>query len=160
MPPKEGQVVQSSGVPVEVSKELSGEVSMLDSKSQIEQIKGEVLTDQDRAEMAATKDGGLEAGEQQIQEVQAQTSEQKELTATQGTHDTGTGVTGRTSLGVQGYVPSQEVANNADQIAEKGSVQDAKTWQAVLLQRFMQIWGSFKGLFSETASQSASNKDF
>ncbi|MFH1547083.1 MAG: hypothetical protein ABIC57_01200 [bacterium] len=49
---------------------------------------------------------------------------------------------------VDGYAPSQTVAQNSTKIAQKGDVNKSQTWQAVLIQRLEEIWGDIRGLFS------------
>ena len=130
-----------SGRPVESG--IAGQVNVLDTKQQMEQIKREAFIEQGAVQPQKT--------EQPVEvraAMQMQTAEKKELTTTQGTLSTDTGMAVRASLGISGYPPSQQIAANATEIAEKGNVNDAKTWQAILLQRFLEVWGSFKGLFT------------
>lgn len=139
--------------------EVAGEVNMLDAKQQIEQIKRETAESRTPAsaetvpvptpEVVAPVEKQPEIRPEQMKEQQIrQTAEKKEVPTTAGTQDTTTGMAVRTSLGMDGYAPSQDVASSAQEIAEKGPVNESKTWQASLLQRFLEMWGSFKALFT------------
>jgi hypothetical protein len=133
-------------------EELAGEVGMLNAKSEIQQIKEDIIqkSEQEMATETQVEQGEKPSVEPESQQIaKKQTAEGKEQTTTMGTQDTAGGVATRMSLGMSGYAPSQQVASNAKDIAEKGPVNDSKTWQAMVLQRFLEIWGSFKGLFAE-----------
>jgi hypothetical protein len=47
---------------------------------------------------------------------------------------------------VDGYTPSNNVVKNASVIASKGSINDSKTWQAVLIERLEEMWGNIQNL--------------
>lgn len=132
--------------------QLSGEVGMLNAKSEIQQIKEEVIQKSEKELDAGMRTEQAEKASVKPEvdhKTKAQSAEGKEQPTTMGTQNTAGGVATRMSLGMSGYPPSQQVATNAKEIAEKGPVNDSKTWQAMVLQRFLEIWGSFKGLFVE-----------
>lgn len=136
--------------------EIFGQVNVFDTKKQIEQIKKEANISQSTEQPPVLE--GIAAEKKQTEipvEVQMQPSENKDLPSTPGTLAADAGMAVRTSLGVSGYPPSGEIAANASAIAEKGPVTDAKTWQALLLQRFLELWGSFVGLFSTESKNTA-----
>ncbi len=129
---------------------MSGEIGMLDAKSQIEKIKAEVLKSE--AEGNEVSENTAHSEEQVEVNSEAgtigQTVEKKEATASDGTQNSIGDISGKGAVQIAGYSPSSTIADNAETIATKGNVQDSRTWQAMLLQRFLEIWGSFKGLFS------------
>ncbi|MBN2100991.1 hypothetical protein JW710_03845 [Candidatus Dojkabacteria bacterium] len=129
--------VEKSGAKIEGSVD----VGVLSAKERMAKIKEEFGTVEKAPEAAVE-------GPESRPERAAQTAEGKEQTTTSATADYTQGVATRASLGVTGYAPSQQVAENAFSIAEKGDVKAAKTWQAALLQRLWEMWGTFKGLFT------------
>lgn len=131
----------------EQPKVVSGEVDMLNARSEIESIKRDVI-EPSEAEMKAERG--------KTQELLPATKPEEEIpkeddvsTAAGERKYVEIGPSGRMPIGISGYAPSKDVADTAEEIAEKGPVSDAKTWQAMLLQRFLEIWGSFKGIFPQ-----------
>lgn len=118
--------------------EIKGDVDILDVEQQMKRIKQEY--GESRMGTETENLGSIE-----------QTAEKKEYTTTQGTQNTSSGVQKRLTLddsaGVIGYRPSPEIANRAQDISSSGDVGEAKTWQATILQRLWEMWGSLKDVF-------------
>ncbi len=156
---QEQQSPKQAEAPLQTGSELppQQETGVVSTEQGREQIKGSVevddLTDS-RNEMERIK---KEIGEQESKisredkeyaETVGQTSEQKENTTTSGTQNTDDGLQKRLDTGVQGYSVSQEVTNNHEEIASKGDVKAAKTWQAALVERLLEMWNSIGKLVS------------
>lgn len=76
-------------------------------------------------------------------------AEKKEPAAGEVKDDTAQAQAAQAGLGMSGYEPSQDIADNSELISEKGSVREGKTWQAALLQRLKEMWGNLLSLFSK-----------
>jgi hypothetical protein len=150
--PRQGEIPSRGGVNAG-GAEITGGVNVLDTRAQMQQMLKDAQTPQVQEGLPVPGSG---AGPEKQADVpvevpptnQMQTVEQKELTTSQGTLTTDAGLSRLPPLGMSGYPPSKNVAEHAAEIAEKGPVDDAKTWQAMLLQRFLALWGSMVGLFS------------
>lgn len=153
LPAAEQPVTPASPAEVtpEAPQEIKGsvDVGVLDAKEQMKQIKekyGEAPVEA-RQEILEKESG--EAVEEPAERI-SQTAENKEQTTTSGTQDTTAGVATRASLGVTGYVFSQQLAANSDDIAEHGNVRESRTWQAAVMRRLREMWGSIREFFSAT----------
>jgi hypothetical protein len=137
-----------ASMPVEQPKAVSGEIDMLNARSEIESIKRDVIGPSE-AEMGPE----IEEAEEMLPASSPEDSdvftEDDASAAARERQYVEAGPSGRVPIGISGYSPSKDVADNAQEIADKGPISDAKTWQAMLLQRFLEIWGSFKGIFSQ-----------
>lgn len=141
--PSGGQPAIDQGVTAPVA----GEVTMLDAKARLEEIKKEAFDQEERTQEETADQTTREQQENAQTEIIAQTAEKKEVPTTAGTQNTAQGMASRAMM--FGYQPSKTVASNLTELSEKGDVRSAKTWQAVMLRRLMEMWGSITSLFSQ-----------
>jgi len=145
--PTDSELSSPTSPSSEQPKGLSGEIDMLDAHSEIQSIKREIIQ---------PSEAGMEAEREKTQELLPVTKPEEEIPVEDDAFADSReqqyveiGTSGRVPIGISGYAPSKDVADKAEEIAEKGPICDSKTWQAMLLQRFLEIWGSFKGIFSQ-----------
>ena len=130
----QGEVVTRPMPESQPTKEHAGEFDMLNASSQIEEMKQEALSGEERARVS---DETRDAAEQAQPDVTPQKT------------DTIAAPPASRVSEIQGYKPSRDVAQNAADIAEKGPVEDSRTWQASLLERLRAMWGDlWDGIFS------------
>lgn len=146
--PQSGLSKVISPVSTEQPKVVSGEVDMLNARSEIESIKRDVI-EPSEAEMQAEEEKNIQELRPSIKPEEEVSMDDNVSTVAGDRQYEEVELLGRVPIGISGYAPSKDIADNAAEIAEKGPISDAKTWQAMLLQRFLQIWGSFRGIFSQ-----------
>jgi hypothetical protein len=127
-------------------RQLEGSVELFNSKQEMERIKQEMSQeDRDTVENLKNREG---ASDRELTPNAEQTAEQKEQTSTSASQDNAAGVQKRLEIEkhVDGYSVSQQVVANREEIASSGDVSSARTWQAALMERLVNMWDSLNNM--------------
>lgn len=115
------------------------------AKGEVKEAKREKVPELDvKKEMEGVKMEIAES-EREMKGVETSAIEEKR-TVEQGDLDTHGGI--KTSFKLDGYQPSAQIVSNSKSIAFHGDIKKAETWQALLVQRLQEIWGSIQKFFA------------
>lgn len=148
-----GTARDSSGVQSDSISPIAGEVSF-GIQGQIQEIKDEMLRNQDGGKVLSEEQpfGGKETevvstGPQSIETVgEAVKTGVKTKEVAQPTKDVQQAQPS-TLPEVTGYALSPNVINNSAEIAAKGDITNATTWQSMLVERLREMWERLQGFW-------------